>query len=116
MFNGYAYSISNKENHSSKHIYMGNTVLSRVSSKKCLGVYIDQNLSWEEHTEEICKNVSAEIGAIRRLKPFAPTTSLITICKALTQPYFDYCSPLWDICGKVQRDKIQKLQLSHIIS
>ena len=110
MFNGSAYNIINKGNHSSKHIYMGNTVISRVSSQKCLRVYIDQKLSWEEHTEKICKNASAGIGAIRRLKPIAPTTSLITIYKARVQPYFDYCSPLWDNCGKVQRDKIQKLQ------
>ena len=29
---------------------------------------------------------------------------------ALIQPYFDYCSPLWDTCGKVYKDKLQKLQ------
>ena len=74
-------------------------------------MYIDQKLSWEEHTEKICKKASAGISAIRRpLKPFVPTTSLTTIYKALVQPYFDYCSPLWDTCGKVQRDKLQKLQ------
>ena len=89
---------------------MGNTVISGVTSQKCLGVYIDQKLTWEDHIEKICKKASAGIGAIRSLKPFVPTTSLTTIYRALVQPYFDYCSPLWDTCGKVQRDKLQKLQ------
>ena len=26
------------------------------------------------------------------------------------QPYFDYCSPLWDICGKHLLDNLQKYQ------
>ena len=30
--------------------------------------------------------------------------------KALIQPYFDYCSALWDTCGKVHKDKLQVLQ------
>ena len=25
-------------------------------------------------------------------------------------PYFDYCSPLWDTCGKGLQDKVQKFQ------
>jgi hypothetical protein len=28
----------------------------------------------------------------------------------LIQPYFDYCSPLWDICGTQLLDKLQKFQ------
>ena len=74
-----------------------------------IGVDIDKKITWEEHTENICK-ASAGIGAIRSLKPSFPITSLITIYKALVLPYFDYCSPLWDTYGKVQRDKLQNLQ------
>ena len=25
-------------------------------------------------------------------------------------PHFDYCSPLWDTCGKELHDKLQKYQ------
>ena len=32
------------------------------------------------------------------------------IYNALIQPHFDYCSPLWDICGKHLLDKLQKFQ------
>ena len=33
---------------------------------------------------------------VRYVKPFVPPATLQTIYKALIQPYFDYCSPLWD--------------------
>ena len=32
------------------------------------------------------------------------------IYNVLIQPYFDYCSPLWDICGKHLLDELQKYQ------
>ena len=44
------------------------------------------------------------------LQPFVPLRSLKMLYKALIQPYFDYCSPLWDTCGKVHKDKLQVLQ------
>ena len=32
------------------------------------------------------------------------------VCKSLVQPYFEYCSPLWDNCGKLLKDKLQRFQ------
>ena len=45
---------------------------------------------------------------LRRAKKFIPTSSLQMIYNALIQ--LDYCSPLWDICGKHLLDKLQKFQ------
>ena len=47
---------------------------------------------------------------MKRIKPFVPPATLKTIYKALIQPYFDYCSPLWDTCGKILQDKLQKFE------
>ena len=71
---------------------------------------MDEKLSWDKHIEKICGEVSAGIGAMRRIKPFVPTVTLQIIYKTLVLPYFDYCSPLWDNYGKGLRDKLQKFQ------
>ena len=48
---------------------------------------------------------------MRRMKPFAPVETLKLIYNALVQPYFDYCSPLWDNCGSgLRAEKLQRLQ------
>ena len=73
-------------------------------------VMLDEKLTWEKHIEKICGKVNAGIGARRRIKPFVPPDILQTIYKTLVQSYFDYCSPLWDNCGKVLQDKLQKFQ------
>ena len=48
---------------------------------------------------------------MKRAKPaFVPDETMHTIYKALIQPYFDYCSPLWDNCGLLLKEKLQKFQ------
>ena len=58
----------------------------------------------------ICKKASAGIGATRRIKPFVPVDTLEKVYKSLVQPYFEYCSPLWNNCGKLLKDKLQRFQ------
>ena len=56
----------------------------------------------------ICKKACAGIGALRRIKPLVPLCTLITLYRSFIEPYFDYCSPLWDTCAKQMKDKLQK--------
>ena len=35
---------------------------------------------------------------------------MTSIYNGLMQPYFDYCSPLWEVCSTLLRDKLQKFQ------
>ena len=58
----------------------------------------------------ICKKASAGIGAMRRIKPFVPVDTLEKVYKSLVQTYFEYCSPLWDSCGKLLKNKLQRFQ------
>ena len=58
----------------------------------------------------ICKKASPGIGATRRIKPFVPVDALEKVYKNLVQLDFEYCSPLWDNCGKLLRDKLQRFQ------
>ena len=76
-----------------------NTPLLHYRSFKCLGV-----------VNAICKKISAGIGVLKRTKPFVHNETLHTIYKALIQPYFDYCSPLWDNCGVLLKEKLQRFQ------
>ena len=45
-----------------------------------------------------------------RIRQFVPQDSLVPLYKSQIQPYFDYCSPLWDTCDKTLRNKLQILQ------
>ena len=77
---------------------------------ECLGVFLDERMSCDQHIEKICKKVGAGIAVMKRIKPFVPNNTLQIIYNALIQPYFDYCSPLWGNCCVLLKDKLQKFQ------
>ena len=89
---------------------VNNQAVPRIDAHKCLGVLIDEKLSWEKHIETICKKAGAGIGSLRRAKPFVPADTLEVFYETLVQRYFDYCSPLWENSGTLLKDKLQNFQ------
>ena len=81
-----------------------------VFSQKCLGIYLDERLAFHAQIEDLCKKICSGIGVLRRIKSLVPKECLLKLYKSLTQPYFDYCSPLWDTCDKTLKDSLQTLQ------
>ena len=71
-----------------------NTPVSQVDTHKCLVVQIDEKVTWDSHNDMICEIV--------------PLNSLEKVYESLVKPYFDYCFPLWNNCGKLLMDKLQK--------
>ena len=82
---------------------MNNNVVSSVVSNKCLRVDLDDRLTFDINMQEDLFS----IGALRRIKPFVPQSSHVTLYKSLIQPYFDHCFPLWNTCDKMLKDKLQ---------
>ena len=110
MVIGSKQNLTNKAGDLYNSIIINNNVISSVVLNKCLGIDLDDRLAFDTNIEEICKKICAGIGALRRIKPFVPQCSLVTLYKSLIQPYFDYCAPIWDTCDKFLKDKLQILQ------
>ena len=85
-------------------------IIKRVNHAKSLGLYIDKNLSWSKHIEELSKKISSGIGALKRIRPFISQNIAVQIYKALIEPHFEYCSPVWHGINNKLSDKLQKLQ------
>ena len=77
---------------------------------KSLGIFIDQNLSWSKHVNEIAKTISSGKGALKRLRPFVSEDMAILLYLAFIEPNFDYCCLVWDGLSNELADKLQKLQ------
>ena len=86
--------------------------IKQVSTVKSLGVYIDENLTWECHANELSKKIASGISANKRtcIRHTVPWKTLPTIYNSLVQPHFDYCSSVWGSCCKSLSQKLQKLQ------
>ena len=71
------------------------TTLSQVQSTKCLGVIIDESLSWHEHIDHVCKNVIASLSMLRHIRPFLGVKDLSFLYNCLIQSQLDYCCEVW---------------------
>ena len=96
------YTIINKE--------MDGKPINRFSEAKSLGVQIDEHLTWAPHVENISKKIASAIGALKRVRQFIDTGTVLKIYEALIQLQFDYCSIVWDSVNNTLNDKLQKLQ------
>ena len=54
--------------------------------------------------------MSPGIGVIKKIKPFILSRSLINIYQSIVEPYFDYCSIVWNGISEGLAEKLQKLQ------
>ena len=83
--------------------------LKSVNSSKCLGVEIDEFLTRDAHIASVSKKVSSGIRVIKKIKPLAPTSNLISVYQSIVEPYLDYCSVVWDDISDQLTDKLQIL-------
>ena len=91
-------------------IYLDGHLIERVNSYKCLGVQLDETLSWEAHISEVVSKVAKVLAALRWLRPICPQSTLVTIYKSLILPHLDYCSAVWGCIGNGLSQKLEKLQ------
>ena len=82
----------------------------QVESTKLLVLNTDEHLSWSVHVDAISKKIASGLGALKRIRPFVPLSTLHTIFYSLNQPHFDYWSVVWGNCNKTFAAKLQKLQ------
>jgi hypothetical protein len=81
MFIGSPYNLKNKV--SGNPILINNKLVPRINKYSCLGVTMDERLSWDKHIDSICSKVGAGIGAMRRIKPFVPLSTTKMLYNAI---------------------------------
>ena len=67
----------------------------KVNYVKCLGVIIDESLSWGPHVEYVKKTVSSNLGMLNRIRNYVPQSSLHSLFVCLVTPCLDYCCTVW---------------------
>ena len=77
---------------------------------KCLGVQMDENLTWEKHAEYIIQKVACNISILRKVAPILSLDNKIAICRSIIEPYFNYCCLIWDGLSETLSNKLQRLQ------
>ena len=91
-------------------IPINDIVLECQDKIKVLGVTLDSKLNFKEHVDTLCSRASRQINALRRISKFLSTSARLKIYKSYIYSNFSYCPLAWIFCGKVNSNKLEKLQ------
>jgi hypothetical protein len=69
--------------------------IEKVSNTKFLGVYIDEDLNWKQHTYQISLKISKSIGVLHRIKSILSRDLLKILYYTMIHPYYLYCNIIW---------------------
>ena len=62
-----------------------------------------ENLSWNNHINNIANKISKTIGILRHIKTYIPLNVLKTIYNSLAMPYLQYGILVWAFdCDKLE--------------
>ncbi len=89
-------------------IHINNDPLHKVTISKYLGMFIDSNLKWDDHNNNMIPKISAKIGIFRSLRNIVPTDTLIQIYNAIVQPHLDYGDAVYDSATQTSTNRLQK--------
>ena len=77
---------------------------------KYLGVLLDRHLSWDAHTDDVCKRLRPRVGTLARACKILPAHLLHIIYITLVQSTIDYALSVWGNTSQRNLNKIQKFQ------
>ena len=101
-------SFSTKQSRSkmNPNIYIENEELLQVHSTKFLGLFIDENLSWDDHVNNVIRKTSSGIFALRQMSKLCNTAALKTIYYANIHSHISYGISIYGATTKKNLDKI----------
>ncbi len=90
-------------------IHINNEPFKKVSITKYLGMYIDENLKWDEHINVMISKISTKIGILRSLRRIVPIDTLKLLYNAIILPHSDYSDMVYDSASETSKLRLQKL-------
>ena len=91
-----------------KPVMLGNKVLDFVTETKCLGIIIDNQLSWLSHIELICRSFGQKVNQLKRLKYLTKDT-LQSIYFTSIIPTVTYCNLVWGTCSPTLLHEVEHI-------
>ena len=85
----------NRKNIDNVCISMNNSIITRVRATKCLGVIIDEKLTWKDHISLVRSKLSKTVGILYRIIHLLNRSALFILYCSLFLPYLTYCAEIW---------------------
>ena len=75
-----------------------------------LGVHIDDNLTWTNHSQHVSKKISSYLWLLFQIKSYLSLQHRVLFYNAYIKPHFEYCCVIWGNSFNSNLHKVEKLQ------
>ena len=101
--------LSKKETNSSFHLDVNGSTLIGESNVKLLGITIDRQMKFVNHTNILCSKAARQLNAVCRLKTFLDTESRLSVVRSFVTSNFSYCPVIWHFSGAAANGKMERI-------
>ena len=101
--------IKHKHYDSKSYIYLDDAFLESEDIVKLLGVYIDKDLKFDDHINNILKKANDKFYALLRVSKFMSHNKLRLLLKTFIESQFNYCPLIWMFHSRVLNKKLNRL-------
>jgi hypothetical protein len=93
--------LQSRLHNSTLDLQLNGTTVGQDTSQRLLGVTLDEELSFREHFEKLCKKLSKKIGLLKKIRSYLPTQERKLYYNALVKPTISmmYGSLVWTYCS-----------------
>jgi hypothetical protein len=89
---------------------LDNKTIKPSDSIKVLGIWLNKSLDWKTYVDTLCRDCWRRAFLLNKCVPFLPSSTLQTLYHGILSSNLSYCDVVWDNCGKVCGDRLQKVQ------
>ena len=79
-------------------------------TEKLLGVWIQSNLKWHKHLNELLSRLQTRLNALERLRHILPQGLKKTIVEGIFISVMSYCLPVFAGCDQIELEALQIMQ------
>ena len=91
-------------------IHINANEIENIDNALYLGLSIDDNISWSEQIDKMCKLLGMKIASLKRARKWGNKEILKQIYQYTIQPVIDYGITIWSDTTSSNLQKIQRLQ------
>ena len=84
--------------------------IERVTKFNYLGVILDEQLNWKEHTDSICNKVNKRLGLLARIRSCLTLKAAKCVYNTLIEPILCYTDTVWGELSATASQNLQRLQ------
>ena len=90
--------------------YLGGTAIQSVLSVRDLGVTIDEDLKFHEHTLFVTNKANRILGLIKRSFACLDSNMLVRLYKSMVRPALEYSNTTWGPYYLMDQRKVEAIQ------